>query len=79
MRLLVSLQLTMEECLREGELTHYLIVFIIHDLIYYYSCQMIQKCIQHLASYFLSLVLNIVCITEKNSAFASCTITSSAQ
>ena len=70
MRLLVSHQLTMEECMRAGGLTHYLIIFIIHDLIYCYTCQMvvlyIQKCIQHLASYFLSLVLNIVCIAEKS-------------
>ena len=41
MRLLVSHQLTMEECMRAGGLTHYLIIFIVHNLIYCYTCQMI--------------------------------------
>ena len=40
MRLLVSHQLTMEERMWAGGLTHYLISFISHDLIHCYTCQM---------------------------------------
>ena len=41
MRLLVFHQLTLEDYMRAGELTHYLIIIIIHNLIYCYTCQMI--------------------------------------
>ena len=47
MRLLVSHQLTMEECMRAGGLTHYLIIFIIQDLMYCYTCQIIVIYIQN--------------------------------
>ena len=53
MRLLVSHQLTKEECMRVGGLTHYLIIFIIHDLtdilLHMSDDSNIQKCIKHLA------------------------------